>query len=157
MDGRTEEYIMQNLEFRLHEGSAFRNETSTYKKSPHLLHMWSSLAFNQERFKPNFPGVWFRRRRWQSGCVRVLIREPIYFRAGISLHLSYREKHRQREDVLFCKQHMKAIWWSEIAVFSIPLLVWSRWSHLLQKLKGVQTRPVVKQPRELEEAAIDVS
>lgn len=39
---------MQNLEFRLREGSAFRNEPSTYKKSPHLLHMWSSLAFNQE-------------------------------------------------------------------------------------------------------------
>lgn len=39
---------MQNLEFRLCEGSAFRNETNTYKKSPHLLHMWSLLAFNQE-------------------------------------------------------------------------------------------------------------
>jgi len=56
MDGRTEEYIMQNLEFRLREGSALKNEASTYKK-PHLLRMWPSLAFNQERFKPNFPRV----------------------------------------------------------------------------------------------------
>lgn len=89
MDGRTEEYLMWKLKFRRREGSALRNETSTYRKT-HLLHMWSLLAFNQEEFKTNFPWVWFLRRRWSSVRIRVPIREPIYFRASISLHWSYR-------------------------------------------------------------------